>query len=213
MTLIPGSTWGTDHPRRCGEHVSQGVERPRVWGSSPQMRGARCFVLYFEWFGGIIPADAGSTRRSGRHEDRPADHPRRCGERPGTPAQPWTVSGSSPQMRGALQRGRARAPMVRIIPADAGSTGLLVSYIEEQPDHPRRCGEHPVSTWAIRMVAGSSPQMRGAPGHIWPGSSAQRIIPADAGSTCPSVEFFAEVEDHPRRCGEHGREPGWRRAS
>ena len=152
MTLIPGSTWGTDHPRRCGEHVSQGVERPRVWGSSPQMRGA-------------------------------------------------------------LQRGRARAPMVRIIPADAGSTGLLVSYIEEQPDHPRRCGEHPVSTWAIRMVAGSSPQMRGAPGHIWPGSSAQRIIPADAGSTCPSVEFFAEVEDHPRRCGEHGREPGWRRAS
>ena len=163
ITLIPGSTWGTDHPRRCGEHVSQGVERPRVWGSSPQMRGARCFVLYFEWFGGIIPADAGSTRRSGRHEDRPADHPRRCGERPGTPAQPWTVSGSSPQMRGAPLRAGCRRRQQRIIPADAGSTPTWAGSCPNGPDHPRRCGEHRIACFLHRRAAGSSPQMRGAP--------------------------------------------------
>ena len=181
--------------------------------SSPQMRGARCFVLYFEWFGGIIPADAGSTRRSGRHEDRPADHPRRCGERPGTPAQPWTVSGSSPQMRGAPLRAGCRRRQQRIIPADAGSTPTWAGSCPNGPDHPRRCGEHRIACFLHRRAAGSSPQMRGAPGVNLGYPDGGGIIPADAGSTCPSVEFFAEVEDHPRRCGEHGREPGWRRAS
>ena len=50
---------------------------------------------------------------------------------------------------------------------------------------------------------GSSPRMRGAQfptsdPHVHPG-----IIPADAGSTCPTCSRPATREDHPRGCGEH----------
>ena len=55
------SAQNADHPRGCGEHADSYAAIMPALGSSPRMRGARCFVLYFERLGGIIPADAGST--------------------------------------------------------------------------------------------------------------------------------------------------------
>ena len=76
-------------------------------GSSPRMRGAH--VEYVD----DLEADR--------------DHPRGCGEHPlyqGFPHMSW---GSSPRMRGALLIVFGHKDMLRIIPADAGST-VTVTY-------------------------------------------------------------------------------------
>ena len=91
-------------------------------------------------------------------------------------------------------------------------------------DHPRGCGEHPLNSMPTSYPRGSSPRMRGAPRFINKLMSNDRIIPADAGSTCHgdylliyrgiipadagSTESHAPcaigIGDHPRGCGEHG---------
>ena len=72
---------------------------------------------------------------------------------------------------------------VRIIPADAGSTGTLQSMTRDFGDHPRGCGEHLADKAGLAYEPGSSPRMRGAHitnrVHTFP----HGIIPADAGST------------------------------
>ena len=69
-----------DHPRGCGEHPGVGWHTVAVSGSSPRMRGARSGAFLTAARGGIIPADAGSTRVR-RHRCRTGqDHPRGCGE-------------------------------------------------------------------------------------------------------------------------------------
>ena len=58
----------------------------------------------------------------------------------------------------------------------------------------------------IRLAAecgGSSPQMRGAPRPDNQPKPAERIIPADAGSTIRRPAARLAAKDHPRRCGEH----------
>ena len=87
MRGAPGRSCGVripqrDHPRVCGEHLT--IPRPffPLMGSSPRMRGAHQRVLYRHVGVGIIPAYAGSTRRSTVTQMIPRDHPRVCGEHP-----------------------------------------------------------------------------------------------------------------------------------
>ena len=131
-----------DHPRGCGEHGPQGPAGLGLTGSSPRMRGAHSIALgLLDWYG-IIPADAGSTSRMHMLPMVRQDHPRGCGEHQ-LPA--WLLcwlSGSSPRMRGARRVTVATIPMVRIIPADAGSTGTGSTAMCSGQDHPRGCGEH-----------------------------------------------------------------------
>ena len=91
----------------------------------------------------------------------------------------------------------------RIIPADAGSTCSALSARCSPWDHPRGCGEHKSVELVFVPVAGSSPRMRGAHPNHHPRSDSRRIIPADAGSTCPVVRMIHRRKDHPRGCGEH----------
>ena len=97
-----------------------------------------------------------------------------------------TVSGSSPQMRGAPPAEKAIRSCGR--------------------DHPRRCGEHRRTGEAGPASGGSSPQMRGARLEIEVHPVPGRIIPADAGSTATLDTATASKQDHPRRCGEHARQ-------
>ena len=99
-TLRGFRTGRWDHPRMCGEHY---VHRPQLdWdvGSSPHVRGARCFATVFWTVSGssphvrgalarvghlrpqpgIIPACAGSTESAANHARSRRDHPRMCGE-------------------------------------------------------------------------------------------------------------------------------------
>ena len=70
-----------------------------------------------------------------------------------------------------------------IIPADAGSTQVLIIKPETVKDHPRGCGEHLRAMWHAISETGSSPRMRGAHTHDDTVSPEHGIIPADAGST------------------------------
>ena len=81
-TLIQMSTAGTsrDHPRMCGEHAVFDESAVYAEGSSPHVRGARSSFLRCLKGLGIIPACAGSTRRTGDGKRRGRDHPRMCGE-------------------------------------------------------------------------------------------------------------------------------------
>ncbi len=69
-----------DHPRACGEQMSSLYTADADLGSSPRVRGAdrlpRCRALPR----GIIPARAGSSRRSCVPCLDLRDHPRACGE-------------------------------------------------------------------------------------------------------------------------------------
>ena len=132
---------------------------------------------------GIIPADAGSTSQIGHLVWLTGDHPRRCGEHPGLVAITALLAGSSPQMRGARCVRGSRYAVLRIIPADAGSTGAPAIRVCSCGDHPRRCGEHYTYCVTTGHQPGSSPQMRGAPVQWCPVIHSAWIIPADAGST------------------------------
>ena len=152
-------------------------------GSSPRMRGARLEPTMGSGWLGIIPADAGSTRTAHASSGTTQDHPRGCGEH----YLRWNgeddMPGSSPRMRGARSSTLAQLWIVRIIPADAGSTFWLYITLSLTKDHPRGCGEHFMGSTRQTPSRGSSPRMRGAriPGHVR--IRGVRIIPADAGST------------------------------
>ena len=70
-----------------------------------------------------------------------------------------------------------------IIPADAGSTAIVIALPTFARDHPRGCGEH-YGTYKTNVKSvGSSPRMRGALTLSHRRSKRAGIIPADAGST------------------------------
>ena len=118
--------------------------------------------------------------------------------------------GSSPRMRGALWVDSTKTAVKRIIPADAGSTGLPSCTRWTGWDHPRGCGEHQCFRCIRFRLSGSSPRMRGALVGCELAVGGWGIIPADAGSTY-EVRIVEEIEgDHPRGCGEHNMiRPRW----
>ena len=152
-------------------------------GSSPRMRGTRPSLVHGAEPARIIPADAGNTcsRRFRWHHQW--DHPRGCGEHDFMIPTVLIAQGSSPRMRGTRKHPCIRQAMLRIIPADAGNTGLILSSVLAIRDHPRGCGEHIANKPFRLRYLGSSPRMRGTP----------------QDRSCMAVA----VRDHPRGCGEH----------
>ena len=105
-----------------------------------------------------------------------------CGEHRSIVGIGVACQGSSPHVRGALKCGFAAVPGLRIIPACAGSTGVVLMRFfpngiipacagstkrfssTEMPfrDHPRMCGEHLDAGSEQKPCPGSSPHVRGA---------------------------------------------------
>ena len=198
---IQGRHW--DHPRMCGEHALNEMKIPREVGSSPHVRGARGSCVVPERVGGIIPACAGSTRKSRASLVVPRDHPRMCGEHRVGLECVFLEEGSSPHVRGALLHLRVDARDRGIIPACAGSTHHESDGADDERDHPRMCGEHFQTKRARIRLSGSSPHVRGAP-HLMAELRGQSgIIPACAGSTALISINSPVSRDHPRMCGEH----------
>ena len=131
-----------DHPRGCGEHAGHSQQDRERLGSSPRMRGARYTSIRPCRESGIIPADAGSTRQPIDQKCFDGDHPRGCGEHVENDLAYFEEKGSSPRMRGARRLPLLLLALVRIIPADAGSTCLCAGLPRKKWDHPRGCGEH-----------------------------------------------------------------------
>ena len=174
-----------DHPRVCGEHIPRVVRYPSRGGSSPRMRGTPYHL--------------------GAYAMPSVDHPRVCGEH----ARAYSIRakrlGSSPRMRGTPPMRRADFSRSGIIPAYAGNTSWRSGLRSQVEDHPRVCGEHVPVRGLTRIIAGSSPRMRGTRSHSRHNRRRTGIIPAYAGNTCQKTCPTAHDRDHPRVCGEHGR--------
>ena len=171
--IIPacaGSTGGTthhrqstgDHPRMCGENEPSGHGHTHLLGSSPHVRGARGRRCGSGVRLGIIPACAGSTDCAQMACRMSRDHPRMCGEHSRACIMTPKPQGSSPHVRGALNRAAVDGSHRGIIPACAGSTGMIFVSADCNWDHPRMCGEHIVRGVCLRVLCGSSPHVRGA---------------------------------------------------
>ena len=111
-----------DHPRVCGEHHHECRCVHACAGSSPRMRGARQEGGVMGFYGGIIPAYAGSTEAQHALADDGRDHPRVCGEH--------------------VAIRTFVCERLGIIPAYAGSTTPTKRPQACVRDHPRVCGEH-----------------------------------------------------------------------
>ena len=92
---------------------------------------------------------------------------------------------------------------MRIIPAYAGSTGVISDGFSAAWDHPRIRGEHVNVGPPSLAGVGSSPHTRGARGVVHRRRRPVRIIPAYAGSTPSEPSGRDPGPDHPRIRGEH----------
>ena len=151
-----------DHPRVGGEHVP--IRTSTLWrnGSSPRWRGALDVRKLLAVAARIIPALAGSTRRSRSNRSHATDHPRVGGEHVSASGYKARMTGSSPRWRGARGACAARASRPWIIPALAGSTHSSARPTATASDHPRVGGEHYARSVALSAKSGSSPRWRGA---------------------------------------------------
>ena len=113
------------------------------------------------------------------------------------------VPGSSPHTRGAPTAPYSGLRNCGIIPAYAGSTGIILAGCSAGWDHPRIRGEHLTITASLYGYAGSSPHTRGALSAAPEATFRMRIIPAYAGSTVFDNPAKDNVPDHPRIRGEH----------
>ena len=114
-----------------------------------------------------------------------------------------SVGGSSPRLRGTLQRFQDARPSARFIPALAGNTLGLYDHVHAITVHPRACGEHWESTRSWPHTAGSSPRLRGTLYQRQRQSLNFRFIPALAGNTRGGRNKPSSKAVHPRACGEH----------
>ena len=136
-------------------------------GSSPQVRGTSARSTLTVRQSGIIPAGAGHFRGASRRAVARWDHPRRCGALFARRRLGGGCAGSSPQVRGTYNENTYPAVSTRIIPAGAGHfrKRLVMSVIVV--DHPRRCGAFPLLLLLVRVLLGSSPQVRGIYSLSW----------------------------------------------
>ena len=192
-----------DHPRVCGEHHWRKYFYSPYTGSSPRMRGTPASRSLSPRPNGIIPAYAGNTPSPRFSRFRPRDHPRVCGEHGFIGYLISLVSGSSPRMRGTLNKTLDDLEKQGIIPAYAGNTTARAISAQEGRDHPRVCGEHIPALRRLASKAGSSPRMRGTLRCCRRRCRGRGIIPAYAGNTRMPLLGPLRCRDHPRVCGEH----------
>src|SRR5690606_18602284 len=150
---------------------------------APACAGSTGTGRWLFWSRGIIPACAGSTAVMRLTVWVSTDHPRVRGEHPRSSLARCHARGSGPRARGAHESQGRIGPVVRIIPACAGSTLRRQSKAVSPGDHPRVRGEHVFAGLSVRGGGGSSPRARGARLVSLSCRGCFRIIPACAGST------------------------------
>ena len=171
-----------DHPRGCGEKQKGYLVLVIREGSSPRVRGKVGEIKDTLRMVGIIPAGAGKRSLACCAPVADWDHPRGCGEKPPPIARPGPKPGSSPRVRGKASTKAQPSTPFRIIPAGAGKSCCVACCCWTCADHPRGCGEKPMSSVVASVRVGSSPRVRGKAGR--------------------SLPHLLRPGDHPRGCGE-----------
>ena len=174
-------------------------------GSSPRVRGKRCFCVDENISPGLIPACAGKTRTGMRATIALGAHPRVCGENRRCRACQGRSRGSSPRVRGKRAAPIPPTAAAGLIPACAGKTPGTNFFIASSPAHPRVCGENCPQAYRKPTVPGSSPRVRGKHDRSRNRFASARLIPACAGKTSGRCQPSRRARAHPRVCGENGR--------
>ena len=150
-----------DHPRTCGEKLSNPPMNCSAMGSPPHMRGKDHRLFVNHRFLRITPAHAGKSPAMSPGHITLRDHPRTCGEKGISDFSGNYEDGSPPHMRG-----KARSPLLfpgisRITPAHAGKSKSCSMPVQAMQDHPRTCGEKQAQSRDSKPEIGSPPHMRG----------------------------------------------------
>ena len=149
------------HPRAGGENEAGDEKGATFEGSSPRGRGKHTILVPVGLGGGLIPARAGKTVQRFPFLWRAPAHPRAGGENSALTKACSVVWGSSPRGRGKL-RGEGRSLSdLRLIPARAGKTSVILKPLEASRAHPRAGGENGGVEHIVQHVRGSSPRGRG----------------------------------------------------
>ena len=157
----PCNAQQADHPRAGGDHKVLAREGLLAHGSSPRRRGPLCGGSRNAATHRIIPAQAGTTGSPPGARFRAPDHPRAGGDH-GVRSNAMKLSrGSSPRRRGPQLADEGEVLVVRIIPAQAGTTARFSRIAECRPDHPRAGGDHASASSPAPSPCGSSPRRRG----------------------------------------------------
>ena len=191
----------TAHPRSCGADGHWGEAANLRCGSSPLVRGGPAPRRPRRLRRRLIPARAGRTPVRRPASAPRSAHPRSCGADEAGSTGSRRRSGSSPLVRGGLDRLPEEGANRRLIPARAGRTRRLPPRLPGRPAHPRSCGadSSPVSPWLTG--GGSSPLVRGGLASALLPVLMQRLIPARAGRTSTPEEGARVEPAHPRSCG------------
>ena len=180
---VPETTITRDHPRVCGKDADGVRFFDYCSGSPPRMRERPVVTGLPSSRCGITPAYAGKTVKKNLQPLKNKDHPRVCGKDIAVSLAMLTAPGSPPRMRERRCTYVICTISVRITPAYAGKTRLLLNLI-------------------ILIGTGSPPRMRERLTNPTPLPPHPRITPAYAGKTC-SDKFRAACHwDHPRVCGK-----------
>ena len=150
----------------------------------------------------ITPAYAGKSPFEVRVILLREDHPRLCGEKTKAARRRLMGTGSPPPMRGKGYTDKSLTAMDRITPAYAGKSHFATQPEKYAWDHPRLCGEKPLSVSYSLHVPGSPPPMRGKVPRVYFSQTVYRITPAYAGKRDERSSRTDTVGDHPRLCGE-----------
>ncbi len=111
--------------------------------------------------------------------------------------------GLSPLAQGTLTSKSSPDCKMRFIPASAGNTTIIASYVINRAVYPRWRGEHLAIPLVDGAALGLSPLARGTPFSSCQVKPGARFIPAGAGNTESSRSVNPLVAVYPRWRGEH----------
>ena len=191
------------HPRSRGENpIGCPVGAART-GSSPLARGKLLQPVCGRGRRGLIPARAGKTESDCVTLALFRAHPRSRGENSRTQASLSVLAGSSPLARGKRWGVRFRGRLLRLIPARAGKTRIMIRLTCAPTAHPRSRGENGGSRSKPPTWVGSSPLARGKQRTAERHQHQRRLIPARAGKTHRVRTRGHGQSAHPRSRGEN----------
>ena len=133
------------HPRACGEQPSTHGSVCHAFGSSPRVRGTGGEPGPLDRVERFIPARAGNSASPRPLRARTPVHPRACGEQAASRHSKEQYTGSSPRVRGTVERLFHDLSDHRFIPARAGNRWRAVNFNSN--------------------AIGSSPRVRGTVAH------------------------------------------------
>ena len=150
----------------------------------------------------FIPACAGNSVSLPPVSIIQTVHPRLRGELQKQIENGKVYGGSSPLARGTRKGSSIYIEGRRFIPACAGNSTSIFSFVPPPAVHPRLRGELLVIPVLNLMLIGSSPLARGTLYLRHLSISSYRFIPACAGNSKTALGIFEERAVHPRLRGE-----------